>query len=46
MQRVIAKQKEFRVKKVCVDVLAEMLEMVGQYRTVEMITIMLGRIGE
>jgi hypothetical protein len=41
LQRVIVKQKEFQVKKVCMDVLEEMLGRVRQYRTMEMITTML-----
>ena len=44
LQRVIVKQKEFRVKKICTDVLEDMLELIMQYRTVEMITTWLGKV--
>ena len=44
LQRVIVKQKEFRVKKICTDVLEDILEMVRHYRTVEMITTWLGKV--
>ena len=38
LQRVIIKQKEFRVKKVCMDILEDVLEMVRQYRAAEMVS--------
>ena len=45
LQRVIVKQKEFRVKKVCTDVLEDVLEMVRQYRAARIPT-WLGKVAD
>ena len=46
LQRVITRQQEFRVKKVCTDILEDVIKTVTQYRTVEMINTLLGKVAD
>ena len=45
-QRVIIRQQEFWVKKVCTDILEDVIKMVKQYRTAEMINSWLGKVAD